>query len=178
MEASGNTKCCISQLTRNSHKDNQFIFPCQPPCLLLCVVYRSHNYNEVHRSQKNSTKVGTTVLKRYTNQYRYFYIRRQSKTEESAIKDDVSNSNTDCDSLHNLNFEWHVTCKKMLVVEIIVNGWLESTEIEEICSKNGKGKTVSHCWFASLERTDEVILTHGNRDEKAKSIFKIKKTGH
>lgn len=121
MEASGSTKCCISQLTRNSRKDNQFIFPCQPPCLLLCVVYRSQNYNEVHRNQKNSKQVGTRVLEWNTNQYRYLCIRRQSKTEASAIQDDVSDYNNDGYSLHNLNFEWHVTCKKMLVVEIIVN---------------------------------------------------------
>jgi len=124
MRASGSTKCCISQLTRNSRKDNPFIFPCQPPCLLLCVVYRSHNYNEVHRNQKNSTQVRTTVLKRNTNQCIYLYIRRQVKTLDSAIKDDVSNCNTDGDSLHNLDFEWYATCKERLVVEIIVNGQL------------------------------------------------------
>jgi hypothetical protein len=108
MEASGSTKCCIYQLTRNSLKDNQFIFPCQLPCLLLCVVYRSHNYNEVHRNQKNSTQVGTTVLKRNTYQYRYLYIRRKSNAEESAIKDDVSNCNTDGDFFFNILFTVHL----------------------------------------------------------------------
>jgi hypothetical protein len=142
MEASGSTKCCISQLTRNSRKDNQFIFPCQPPCLLLCVVYTSHNYNEVHSNQKNSTQVRITVLKRNTNQYSYLFIRRQSKTEDSAIEDNMSNCYIDGDSLHNLNFEWHATCKIKrysfcLMVEASDHGYVLHTRRIYVFSING-----------------------------------------
>jgi hypothetical protein len=150
MEASGSTKCCISQLTRNSSKDNQFIFPCQPPCLLLCVVYRSHNYNEVHSNQKNSTQVRTTGLKRNTNQCRYLYIRRQSKTEDSAIEDDMSNCNTDGDSLHNLNFEWHATRKKMLVVEGNCEWLVRIKGNRGIMQQEWKGEDRLSLWLPSL----------------------------
>jgi len=78
----------------------------------------------------------------------------------------VSNCNTDGDSLHNLNFERHATCKKMLVVEENCEWLVRIKGNRGNIQQEWKGENRLSIWLASLKRESNLISEHDNRDEK------------